>query len=771
MKHTSLKKFIVCLLLFYSIPVLAQTKKINRLLKCAKKEIKLSHYQEAIIHLNKIIEKEDINCDALFLRGICKDSLKLYSEAILDYDKVISFSSNKEVFKNRAIIRMKFGKHMQAIFDFDKYLEKYKDDAIAYYLRAQSKAKTYNYKGAITDENKAIELDPNYMLLISNSVDMPLNGQGVVVGIIDNGFDYTHPTFFDTTYSKLRISRAWIQDLPGNPPLGFNYGSEFNNTESILQKKFDFDNFGSHGTNVSSIVAGSGVGGQSVKFERGVAYESELVLVSSPKTYKDWREMNMTKIIDGINYIFSYAQSINKPAVINISMGSLLGARDGGSSFAKACDNLVGPGKILVFCAMNEGSTKKHIGKTFTISDTILHTLVPIDVYNNGERRNYIDAWGDSLKTFSLQFSMYKNGNIYNKSKVFYIDNSIKKFYLIGSDNDTCYITLTSKDKEYNLKSHATIDVYSKSKDTLAISVFAKSTNVHMWQDYFDESWEPSFGSFLGNNTWATEGDDNYTIGEMGCTKSAITVGASVSRMYWKDLDNNYYQTNQQHGMLADYSSKGPTLDKRMKPDITAPVGMIYCATNSYDTLQISNSNIVSKYNSTLNGRSYSYIAVQGTSFASPLVAGVVALMLQVNPYLETEKIKSIIQKTAITDCFTSLTPDSTKWGAGKINTYAAVKETILLAGGITMSKNEDFINIYPDSLKQNITLQYDSKSLGYLFIEVLNSTGNLIQTKIWKIVKGMNQIEINQLKDSNGLYFISIIGQGGQIEKKIIFN
>lgn len=67
---------------------------------------------------------------------------------------------------------------------------------------------------------------------------------------------------------------------------------------------------------------------------------------------------------------------------------------------------------------------------------------------------------------------------------------------MIGSDNDTCYITLSTKELEYNMKPHATIDILSKSNDTLAISVFAKSTNVHMWQEYFDESWAYSFGSF-----------------------------------------------------------------------------------------------------------------------------------------------------------------------------------------------------------------------------------------------------------------------------------
>jgi subtilisin family serine protease len=772
MEINTLKYVIIFLISICTSPIFSQTIKNNIKLESAKQELILNNYKGAITILDKILKKDDLNTDALFLRAICRDSLKLYTEALIDYDKVVSFSSNIEVFRNRGIIRMKLGKKMQAIIDFNKYTEKYTNNASVYYYRAQLKYELSNFEGALADEKKAIELDPNYRFLISNKTDISLNGKGVIVGVIDSGFDYTHPAFYDTTYSKLRISRAWIQGLPGKPPIGYNYGSEFNDTESILNKKFDFDDVGSHGTNVSSVAAGSGIGIQNMKFERGVAYESELVLVSSPRTYQDWREMNMTTIIDGINYIFSYAQSKNMPAVINISMGSLYGARDGMSSFAKACDSIVGPGKILVFCAMNEGSTKKHIEKKFTISDTVLHTLVPIEVYNNGERKNYIEAWGDSLQTFCLQFGMYTNGKVKSKSKIFCIDNTIKKFFIIGSDNDTCYITLTSKEKEYNLKSHAMIDIYSKTNDTLLLSVFAKSSNVHMWQDYFDETWNPSLGSFIGNGKWATEGDDNYTIGEMGCTRSAITVGASVSRMYWKDIENNYYSTNQKNGMIAEYSSKGPTIDKRMKPDITAPVGMIYCANNSYDTMQSSSPYLVSLYNSPVNGREYSYIAAEGTSFASPLVAGIIALMLEVKPYLEPDEIKAIIRKTAIKDCYTSLTPDSTKWGAGKINTYAAIKETIRLAGGITLPNNENLFSIFRDSSNQNITLYYDSQCSGYFCLEVSDSLGKQIQQKVWKIVPGKNQIGI-KISEHNKeeMHYISIIGQGWQIEKKLILD
>jgi minor extracellular serine protease Vpr len=773
MQFLSLKFLLVPLLTVNMSFVLAQSNKTIRLMKSAKQDMELCNYKSAILRLDKIIDNEEMNVQALFLRGICKDSLKIYSQALIDYDKIIAFSSNNEVYKSRGILRMKLGNYLEAIYDFDRYLEINTGDESAYYYRAQSKAELNKFQGAMTDEIKAYELNPNYRFLIANRQELPLDGRGVVVGIIDGGFDYTHPAFYDTTYSKLRIAKAWIQDLQGTPPLGFDYGTELNDTESLLKKKYDFDHSGSHGTGVSSIAAGSGLGGQNIKFQRGVAYESELVFVSSPRTYQDWREMNMTTIIDGINYIFSYARSVNKPAVINISMGSLLGARDGGSSFSNACEKLVGPGKILVFCAMNEGNSKKHIGKSFTATDTSLHTLVPIEIYNNGERRNYIDAWGDSLQTFCLQFGMYANGTVKNKTNIFCMDNSIQKFFVIGSDNDTCFITLSTKSLEYNMKSHATMDILSKSNDTLAISVFAKSTNVHMWQDYFDESWSPSYGSFLGNNSWATEGDNNYTIGEMGCAKSAITVGASVSGVFWKDLESNYYSNKEKHGMIASYSSKGPTLDNRMKPEITAPVGTLYCATNSYDTMFTTEIPIrpylVSQDTSSKSGRVYSYMAVEGTSFASPMVAGIIALMLQVCPNLEPDQIKTIIQKTAIKDCYTTLTPDSTQWGAGKIDSYAALKQTISLAGGIILSNDENAISILPNPSQGNFTLSYLSPSPGYFCIEVSDTLGHIVQSKIWQLTMGDNKLVLNLSESKRGSYLISIIGQGGQIERKVL--
>lgn len=608
-------------------------------------------------------------------------------------------------------------------------------------------------------------------------IPMPLTGKGVVIGVLDGGFDYTNPAFYDTTYSTLRISRAWVQDIPGTPPTGYTYGAEFKDSVALLQKQYDFANSGSHGNECAAIAAGSGIGSKNARTGRGVAFESELVLVSVPTTYLDWREMNMATIVDGINYVFSYAESQGKAAVINASMGSILGARDGGSLFAQACDNLSGPGKILSISAGNNGGVNSHIGKTFSANDTLLRTLVPINEVDSGEHRNYIDVWGDSLQTFCLRFGRYKNGVVLDSSVVYCMDNTTKQFFLVGSDNDTCFITLTAKSEDYNTRPHATINILSTSADTVCVSVYAAGGAVHMWQEYFDESWVGYWGEFVGNDSWATAGDDDFTIGEMGCVKSAITVGASVSRAYFKNLQNQtlYAPPNTQRGMLASYSSKGPTLDHRVKPEIVAPGGLVISASNSFDAAATPdgayNFTLMSMYTSPLNGRNYYYSIGQGTSFAAPVVSGVVALMLQVNPQLTPEMIKNILSRTATKDNFTTNTPDPSLWGAGKLNAYAAIKETIRTSGTVEVPSNEQSITVYPNPSQGHFTIDYTSVCDGYYWVEVTNALGQTVFEQTWELSSGNNSLPIDISSASHGLHFVTITGNGGQVTKKLVLN
>ena len=112
-------------------------------------------------------------------------------------------------------------------------------------------------------------------------LNMAYTGKNVVVGVIDHGIDVTHPNFYDTTgTSNYRIKRFWKQsDNSGVPPNGYAYGSEFVTEASILDSKTD-DSTSSerdHGSHTTGIAAGAG--GFPGSPYKGVAYESDIVVV------------------------------------------------------------------------------------------------------------------------------------------------------------------------------------------------------------------------------------------------------------------------------------------------------------------------------------------------------------------------------------------------------------------------------------------------------------------------------------------------------------
>ena len=165
---------------------------------------------------------------------------------------------------------------------------------------------------------------------VQTGVSLPqeYRGSGVVVGVVDNGFDYTHPDFYTRDKSELRIKRVWDQNASGTAPEGFDYGCEYTTAEAILAKGYDTDQT-THGTHVLGIAAGAD--NTDNKGLYGVATDADIVLVSYNS--KDMYTGDNTAIIDGVKYIFDYAQSVGKPCVVNLSLGSYWGPRDGSSTF------------------------------------------------------------------------------------------------------------------------------------------------------------------------------------------------------------------------------------------------------------------------------------------------------------------------------------------------------------------------------------------------------------------------------------------------------
>ncbi|AZR72129.1 peptidase S8 [Anoxybacter fermentans] len=133
------------------------------------------------------------------------------------------------------------------------------------------------------------------------------------------------------------------------------------------------------------------------------------------------------------------------------------------------------------------------------------------------------------------------------------------------------------------------------------------------------------------------EGPADYTIGSPAAAEYAITVGAQGD-------------VGEQGFFQAYFSSRGPTADGRIKPDISAPGWYIMSA----------------KANTT-NG----YTEMSGTSMATPFCSGTIALMLDANPSLTPGDIKNILMNTAVDWGPAGKDID---YGAGRLQAYEAIK-------------------------------------------------------------------------------------------------
>ncbi len=602
---------------------------------------------------------------------------------------------------------------------------------------------------------------------------MGYSGKGVVVGIIDAGFDYTHPTFYDTTGNVLRLKRVWEQHNEGTPPAGYSYGNELTDTAAMLVKGYEVNSF-SHGTHVGGIAAGSGYGSLNNKKMRGMAYESDLVFVGIRPEKSEWKSMGMSSILDGINYIFKYAQSVGKPAVVNLSWGNSIGPNDGSSLFSQACNNLTGPGRIFVLSAGNNGDENIHLQKQFTGTDTLVHTFVSFpDI--DGEKLSWIDLWGEPAESFCVKLSLY-NGNTTTDSTTFMClaSNTIDTF-LIGSNNDTCFFTLTASAADLNGKPHILIDVTSRTTNILCISIAANKGTVNMWQGYV-KNYSGYYGAFTNNGkAWAVNGDNHYTLGEMACTESAITVAAYASKISFKNLQGSTisYSGYASFNQIVPFSSHGPTIDGRIKPDIAAPGMTLASAVNSFDVSYAAGGGnygqSVAKYTFPKNSRDYFYAEASGTSMSSPVVSGIVAIMLQVNPALSPQRIKEIIFQTATKDNFTTQHPDSARWGAGKINAYAAIKRAILTVGLTEQIKQNQTVKVFPNPATGMFSVSMEAHQQTTAYIEITNMMGQVINALPWDIVSGTNSLLIDSHDMTQGVYFVNVIQNGQQLIQKVV--
>ncbi len=598
---------------------------------------------------------------------------------------------------------------------------------------------------------------------VHKGINLPLayTGKHVVVGVLDVGIDYTHPTFYDTLGNAYRIKRVWEQKSTGTPPTGFTYGKELTDSLSILADSTD-NTLQTHGTHVAGIASGSGYGSPTIGKYRGVAYESDLVIVGITPPASQWTNAGMSDIIDGMSYVYNYAASVGKPAVVNLSWGCTVGPHDGSSLFSQACDNLTGAGKLFVISAGNNGTNNIHVKKTFTASDTLLKTVINFNT-SFPQKKTWVDIWGEPSKPFKVKLSLYNANTIINETRFFTLNNTSLDTFVIGTTNDTCYFKISLIASDYNLKPHVLLDIYSKTTRNLCLTVKTNTSTVHAWEGYVNQS-TGIYGSFsTGGITGATAGNTDYTIGEMACTNSAITVGAYASKVAYTDISGSTwnYSSYVNINRFVPFSSHGPTIDNRTKPEITAPGLTIASAVSVSDTAYTitgsAKSDVVSSFINPLNNKTYYYGEMSGTSMSSPMAAGIVALFLQANPSLTPNQVKTIITQTAIKDIYTTTTPNPVLWGAGKINAYQGLKQVIYNTGVKTYNNQISNFELYPNPNQGEFVIKKIALNQDAVDLDIYTTNGVLVFSKKNILENTQYESTITLPNLANGIY-ITII-------------
>lgn len=603
----------------------------------------------------------------------------------------------------------------------------------------------------IEDAKNQIHADKTH-----NGINLPQAyfGEGVIVGIVDIGFDYTHPDFYDSTYSTYRISRVWEQrNSTGTPPNNFSYGTELIGTNQILNSQYDTDQM-SHGTSTAAIASGSGA--LTGKY-RGIAPASELVFVGLSE------EISEIDILDGVKYIFDYAESQGKPCVINLSLG-LSGPLDGLSLGNTGLDALTGNGKIVVCAAGNNGANNNHIYHSFSVTqDTIqtLHTSYKAST-------STVQVWAKPAEEFSMSFGLYNVNTGLMEDYTPFISSTSSGFYtakLIDQDlnePDTTIIYVEIGSGTFNNKPYFKINIDHTKQDEnfkmISISITANSSSIDMWSE--NEGFtDVGSSSFISGNNQSSLDDFPATC------KSTITVGAYTSNNIMNWYPGIPLQIAPSAGPIANFSSIGPTSDSRMKPEIIAPGQVVTVPVNGFDL----NKDHAPPLGNILvdvlqdNGVERSYVAKAGTSISSPFVAGTIALLLQTDPTLNYNQAIELLKNSAIQDEHTGviLNKGNQTWGWGKLNTHQAVLN-LLTTTNITTTENESTISVYPNPNSGNFSIDLDEPSK-YTGIKVINSLGHIA----WETTVINSKNSVQHL--SSGIYYIILSSDQGIICGKII--
>ena len=399
-------------------------------------------------------------------------------------------------------------------------------------------------------------LEASGVIRIRNIPNFNLRGQGVLIGILDSGIDYTNPIFINAD-NTTKIVSIWDQTIfSDNYPVGMLYGTEYSReqinealqSDKPLEIVPSTDEVG-HGTMLAGIAAGNEVPDSGFY---GVAPDAELVVIklkqAKPYLRKFFRVplevpcYQENDILFAFEYMKNIAINLNKPMAMCIALGTSQGAHDGMGTLSNNISfQAQDAGFGIVIAAGNEGNARRHyFGR---IDATTGIDTVELFVGDN-EPGFSMELWGDSPGLFSIDIQT-PTGE--------YVPRMVPR---LDENRDISFIfEQTIIYVDYQI-------VESQSGDQLILVRFQNpSPGIWRFNVYGGGDlnvgfhiWLPMEG-FISENTYFIRSDPNTTILSLGNAQVPITVTAY-------NIEDDSLYLNASRG----YSRIGV-----IKPEIAAP--------------------------------------------------------------------------------------------------------------------------------------------------------------------------------------------------------
>jgi subtilisin family serine protease len=480
-------------------------------------------------------------------------------------------------------------------------------------------------------------------------------GSPVLVGIIDvGGFDFAHPDFLDRR-GRTRFVRIWDQGAPrrsllGEAPQPYGYGAEL--TADRIQRALDWSRRhaigatdllrqtvqapGAHATHVASIAAGrSGVCPQALL--AGVS-----IALSEQERDRHASLYDSTRLAHAVDYLFALGEELGArmdrgpiPTVINLSLGTNGHAHDGSSPISQWIDAaLMTRGRAVCVAAGNAGQEAPQFpGDLAYVTGRIhasgrvgargLETDLEWQVVGNGiadVSENELEIWYEAGDEFAVSLRTPSGEWIGPVTPRTYVENrrlpseTFVSMYneryhpANGANRISIFLSPRLKDQVVGIEAGTWI--------VRLHGIEVRDGRFDAWIERDDarplgrvgqvEAWR--FPSYFTSRSHV----DRSSVSSLACGHRVISVGNC------EDIAERIHRS----------SSQGPTRDGRFKPEIAAPGTDIVAARG-------------------FSSADRRWVAMTGTSMASPYVAGVAARMLALEPRLTAAQIAGIMRRTA----------------------------------------------------------------------------------------------------------------------------